>query len=58
MANDGYSTVRINNLLMERVEKIFHKAGFTTKSGYIQHRLRDSVEIDLEKYSGKDGDTS
>ena len=50
---NGFTSVNINNLILERVEKIFYKAGFSTKASYIQHRLRESVEEDLKKYGGE-----
>lgn len=50
MADNGFTSISINNLIIERIEKIFYKAGFSTRSGYIQDRLRDCVEEDIEKY--------
>ena len=49
---NGFTSVNINNLILERVEKIFYKAGFSTKASYIQHKLRESVEKDIKKYGG------
>ena len=53
MADNGFTSISVNNLIMERIEKIFYKAGFSTKSSYIQDRLRDSVEKDFKKYGGE-----
>jgi len=47
---NGFKNISIANPIIERVDKIFLKAGFNNRSSYIQDRLRDAVEKDLDKY--------
>ena len=50
MADNNFTPVNINTLIIKRVDKIFLKAGFSTRASYIQHKLREAVEKDLEKF--------
>jgi len=50
MPDGNFTSVSIYDNIIERVDKIFKKAGFNNRSSYIQDRLRDSLEKDEEKY--------
>lgn len=52
----GYVSISIPKNLIDRVDKLFEHAGFTTRSGYIQSRLRRAIERDETKYQGGTGD--
>lgn len=53
--DNGFKTVSITVLLLERAEKLFRKAGFSTRTGYIQDRLRRAVESDEKEFGGGNG---
>ena len=52
MAN-GYSTVSISDLLLDRIDILIKNAGFSTRAGYIQDRLRRAIEKDELRYGGE-----
>jgi len=50
---NGFTSVNINDLIIQRIDKLFLKAGFSTRASYIQHKLREALEKDEKKY-GRD----
>jgi metal-responsive CopG/Arc/MetJ family transcriptional regulator len=46
MGKNGFRSISILISLMNRVDKIYEKMGFNTPSGYVQDRLRKSIEND------------
>ena len=51
---NGFTSVNINDLIIQRIDKIFLKAGFSTRASYVQDRLRDALEKDEKKYGDKE----
>lgn len=56
MAEDvnGFVTVSISSMLNNRAESLYKRAGFNTKSGYIQDRLRRAIEKDEKNLDGEE----
>lgn len=52
---NGFSSTSISSILVERVDRLFVKAGFNTRAGYIHDRLRRAVERDESRFGGEDG---
>jgi metal-responsive CopG/Arc/MetJ family transcriptional regulator len=46
MVDNGFTPVSISDFLIDRIDKVFKNAGFNTRAGYIQDRLRRAVEKD------------
>jgi metal-responsive CopG/Arc/MetJ family transcriptional regulator len=51
---DGFTSISIADPIIKRVDKIFKKARFNTRSGYIIYQLRKALEQDEIKYGGGD----
>jgi metal-responsive CopG/Arc/MetJ family transcriptional regulator len=49
----GFTTVSISDNLIDRIDDIFSRAGFGTRGGYINSRLRSIVEKDELRYGGE-----
>ncbi len=47
---NGFTSVNINDLIIQKIDKIFLKAGFSTRASYIQHKLREAIEKDEKRY--------
>jgi metal-responsive CopG/Arc/MetJ family transcriptional regulator len=54
MPDGNYTSVSISDLIINRVDKLFIKAGFTNRASYIQQKLRDAIEKDEKRYGGED----
>jgi len=54
--NRNFVSTSISDLLIARVDRIFHKAGFRTRARYIHNRLRLAVERDEKRYGEDDID--
>ena len=49
MPKEGYSSISIPDLLVDRVDQLFSKFAFATRTGYINDRLRRAIERDEAK---------
>lgn len=49
-----FKTVSISDKIIERIDNIYLLAGFSTRGGYINARLRSMVEKDELRYGGAD----
>ena len=54
--NNGFIQVSVSAILVKKADKLFKKQGFHTRSGYIQDRLRRSIEKDEKNIGGRDAD--
>lgn len=47
---NGFISVSISANIINRAECLFKKAGFNTRSGYLQDRLRRAIEQDEKNF--------
>jgi len=56
MPENGFVSISITKNLTDRADELYRKAGFATRSGYIQDRLRRAIERDEVRIRNNYGD--